>query len=320
MRRITVKSRLWLLLWLISGLVRPGLAAPVPTRRVVFIAGNLSHPALSHEYLAGCLLLQKCLTGVPGLTTAVYAGGWPTATKDGRTADDDAALDSADAIVMYSDGANYASGAPRHPLLQDDRLRVMGRLMRKGAGLGLIHWSLEPTQEHGEKEFLDWVGGAFEVGWSVNPVWKADFPSLPDHPVTRGVEPFSLTDEWHFHFRFQDGRPGVTPILVAIVPPNTLRKKDGLRSGNPAVRAELARGEPQVLMWVTQRDDGGRGFGFGGGHSHLAWKNDNQRKLILNSILWIAHAEVPIGGVASTVSDQDLLANVDVKAVRKFAP
>ena len=138
--------------------------------------------------------------------------------------------------------------------------------------------------------------------------------------MTRGVEPFSIKDEWHFHFRFDEGMPGVTPILAAVVPPDTLRRKDGLRTGNPAVRAEMARGEPQVIMWVKQREDGGRGFGFGGGHSHLAWKNDNQRKLILNSILWIAHAEVPPDGVASTVTDEDLKANVDLKAQRKFVP
>jgi hypothetical protein len=66
-------------------------------------------------------------------------------------------------------------------------------------------------------------------------------------------------------------------------------------------------------MWLAERSDGGRGFGFTGGHFHLNWKNDDQRKVVLNAILWIAQVEIPAGGVASTVTDEDLQANLDPK-------
>ena len=51
------------------------------------------------------------------------------------------------------------------------------------------------------------------------------------------------------------------------------------------------------MAWVTTREDGGRGFGVTGGHFHKSWQEDNFRKLVLNAILWIAHEDVPEGGV-----------------------
>ena len=113
--------------------------------------------------------------------------------------------------------------------------------------------------------------------------------------------------------RFREGMRGVTPILTAVPPPATMQRPDGLRSGNPAVRAAVARGDPQTLMWVAVRDDGGRGFGFTGGHYHLGWKNGDQRKLVLNAILWISRIEVPPGGVESRVTDHDLRENLAPK-------
>jgi|GEM_PF-2112431 len=40
-----------------------------------------------------------------------------------------------------------------------------------------------------------------------------------------------------------------------------------------------------------------RGFGFIGGHFHKGWANNDQRKLVLNAILWTAKATVPASGV-----------------------
>ena len=80
-----------------------------------------------------------------------------------------------------------------------------------------------------------------------------------------------------------------------------------------AVRAEVARGEPQHMAWASERPNGGRGFGFTGGHFHRNWSDDNVRNLVLNAILWIAHAEVPSTGVPSKLTAQELQANQDSK-------
>jgi hypothetical protein len=66
-------------------------------------------------------------------------------------------------------------------------------------------------------------------------------------------------------------------------------------------------------MWCTERADGGRGFGFTGGHFHKNWGDENFRKLILNALLWIAKVPVPEQGVVSHLSGEQLVANLDRK-------
>lgn len=279
------------------------LAVSAADKKIVFIAGPQSHGPREHEHRAGCLLLQTCLANVPGVTSVVYSNGWP--------ANPQAAFDGAAAIVVYADGGG------RHPLLTDDHLQVIGDLMKKGVGLACLHYAVEPTKEKGEKEFLNWIGGAFEIDWSVNPHWDADFKTLPKHPVTRGVNPFKIRDEWYFHMRFRDGMQGVTPILTAIAPESTMERPNGPHSGNPAVREAVKRGEPQHVAWACERSDGGRGFGFTGAHFHNNWANDDFRKLVLNAILWVGKVDVPKGGVKSTVTEELLAQNLDAKAPRK---
>ena len=60
-----------------------------------------------------------------------------------------------------------------------------------------------------------------------------------------------------------------------------------------------------------------RGFGFSGGHFHNGWGNNDQRKLVLNAILWTANADVPASGVESKVSEEELAANQDPKPASK---
>ena len=287
-----------LLLLAILPFIVASLGAAEP-KEIVFLAGPPSHGPGEHEHRAGCLLLKSCLEGFPGVTATVYSNGWPT--------EPDAAFAHAATIVVYSDGGGG------HPLLQDDRLERISELMKKGVGLVCLHYAVEPTKERGEKEFLDWLGGCFEIDRSVNPVWKADFKQLPAHPITRGVHPFTTTDEWYFYMRFRDGMQGVTPILSAVAPPSTMHRPDGPHEGNPAVRESVAHGEMQTTAWACERPDGGRGFGFSGGHYHKNWGNDDVRKLVLNAILWTAKVEVPAEGVQSHVSEEQLKANLDRK-------
>ena len=273
-------------------------AAQAADKKVLLIAGVPSHGPGAHEHNAGVLLLQKCLSGVKGLKTDVALNGWPK---------DPAAFDGVDAVVMYCDG-----GA-RHPALADNRLGVLSTLARRGVGIGCVHYAVEPTKTKGQAEFLQWLGGAFEIDWSVNPHWDAHFKTLPAHSITRGVKPFTIRDEWYFNMRFVEGRKGVTPILAAVPDASTTSRPDGDHSGNPAVRAAVARGEAQIVSWAYDRPDGGRGFGFTGAHFHANWGNNDFRKLVLNAILWLAKMEVPADGVASRVTPEDLAANLDPK-------
>ncbi|MSU40534.1 MAG: hypothetical protein EXS22_07895 [Pedosphaera sp.] len=282
--------------------------------KILFIAGRISHGPLSHEHRAGCLLLAKSLAGIKGITTEVHTDGWVS---------DEKVFENAAAIIVYSDGGGG------HPLLQGDRLAKVGALMKKGVGLGTIHYAVEPTTEKGNKEFRDWIGGCFETHWSVNPHWTAEFTQFPKHPVTQGVKPFKTNDEWYYHMRFREGMQGVTPILTAMPAANTTGwnkdkpadAKTSSHGGNPHVfKSVVERKEAQHLMWVAERDGGGRGFGFTGGHNHLGWGNDEQRKLIGNAILWVANVAVPAAGVESKITQEELMANLDPKGGAKPKP
>ena len=71
------------------------------------------------------------------------------------------------------------------------------------------------------------------------------------------------------------------------------------------------------MMWVYQRPailGPGRGFGFTGGHNHNGWQQDDQRRVVLNAIVWIAGLDVPANGVPSkTPTDEEMAANLDKK-------
>jgi type 1 glutamine amidotransferase len=265
-------------------------------KQIVLVAGRPSHASGEHEFNAGVRLLQQCLRNQPGIESRFVLNGWPKDTS---------VFDGADAIVFFMDGGGG------HPVIQDDRLQVLERYMKQGAGMVCIHYAVEvPKGEAGEK-FLEWIGGYFETFWSVNPHWTADFKEIPDHPIARGVKPFQINDEWYYHMRFQEGMKGVTPILTAVPPEQTRNRGDGPHSGNPHVRAR--KGMPEHVAWAYERPDGGRGFGFTGAHFHKNWGDENFRKVVLNALLWTAKAEVPADGVDCTVTPEDLRKNLDPK-------
>ena len=46
-------------------------------KKIVLVAGSVSHGKGEHEFRAGCLLLKDCLDAVPGVTAVVVTNGWP---------------------------------------------------------------------------------------------------------------------------------------------------------------------------------------------------------------------------------------------------
>jgi hypothetical protein len=78
-----------------------------------------------------------------------------------------------------------------------------------------------------------------------------------------------------------------------------------------------AKGRAETMMWVFERPDGGRSFGFTGGHTHTNWGDANQRRIVLNALLRIAKVEVPSTGVVDRITAEDLKENLDPKPARK---
>ena len=284
--------RLWVVPFFALLLVCPAGSAGAADgkKKIVFLAGAGSHGFGGHAHDAGCRILAKALQeAMPDRLCAVVSRGWPS---------DTATLEGADAVVIYCDGGS----------LLNPHLAELDALMKRGAGLACLHYTLDPGKKETMEKMRDWIGGCYEQSWSVNPSWIAKFKKLPVHPVTRGVKPFRIHDEWYYHMRFRDNMEGVIPILSAVPPDSTRKHPDGPHSGNPAVRARM--GQAEDVAWVYQRPDGGRGFGMAGGHLHWNWAHNDFRKVVLNAIVWIARLEVPPDGVPSKQPPvEDLIAN-----------
>jgi putative membrane-bound dehydrogenase-like protein len=266
-------------------------------KKIIFLAGGPSHGYGAHDHLAGCKLLAAQLEKSLGYKTDVHYKNWPGELS---------AYDGADCVVMYSDGGG---GHPVKKIME-----TMEKVAKRGTGIVCIHYAVEiPKGAEGGDNFLDWTGGYFEAHWSVNPHWVGKFDKFPDHPISRGVQPFAVDDEWYYHMRFRPEMKNVTPILSALPPKDTLSRGDGPHSGNPDVRkAVLERKEIQHVAWAGEREGGGRGFGFTGGHNHWNWGDDNFRKVVLNAIVWCAKGEVPKNGVGGEeVTFEKLTENQD---------
>jgi len=216
-----------------------GLAAA--PREILLIAGPPSHTRLAHEQNAAAVLYARFLNEVPGIHATVSRSGWPA---------DENLIAKADAIWVFCDGGE------KHLIARENHTGQMQAAAGRGAGMMFYHYGVEPPDKSLHKEFLDWTGGLFELRYSVNPIFEADFASLPKHPITRGVTPFKLKDEWYYNIRFREDRKSITEILVATPPASSLSRPDGPHEGNPDVRSKV--GQPQCMMWAYQRPDAGR--------------------------------------------------------------
>ena len=278
------------------------LASPKEDGRTVlcFVSHKTSHGFGAHEYAAGCRLIGQWLAEKypEAKIESRYSINWPEKP--------DEFFKDADSVIIF------CSGGGGH--LVNNHVPELDKVMRTGAGLACLHYAVEVPIGPSAKGMLAWMGGYFEANWSVNPDWKPAFKVFPDHPAARGVKPFQINDEWYFHMRFVEGMKGVTPILSAVAPDETMKRPDGAHSGNPAVREAVAKREPQHVAWTYERGEDyakGRGFGFTGLHYHWNWEEDSFRKSVLNGVAWSANLEIPEGGIETARPTREALeANV----------
>src|SRR5688572_14275339 len=104
----------------------------------------------------------------------------------------------------------------------------------------------------------------------------------------------------------------VTPILTA-KPSDDVRDGPYVSPRGPYPHIVAESGKTETLMWAYERPNGGRSFGFTGGHTHTNWGDANQRRIVLNALLWIAKMNVPPSGVVDRIVPSDLTVNLDPK-------
>ena len=166
-------------------LVAAAIFATLPVRgadkRIVLIAGRPSHPPGMHEFRAGSLLLQKALSGVPGIKVDVYDMGWPAKMVDGARVDDSSLLDTADAVLIYADGGKG------HPAIQGERMKVIDALAARGAGLGFAHYAVDVAPGVPGDAFQRWLGGLLRDELVRQSDVEARLPEVPDPSRSRAA-------------------------------------------------------------------------------------------------------------------------------------
>ena len=162
-------------------LVAAAIFATLPVRgadkRIVLIAGRPSHPAGMHEFRAGSLLLQKALSGVPGIKVDVYDMGWPA--QDGRRRPRRRQL-AARQRRCRAHLCRRRQGQSRDPGRADEGDRRAGGEGRRLSALPIMAWTCPPACRAMPSSAGS--AGYYETNWSVNPMWKPDFQKFPTHP------------------------------------------------------------------------------------------------------------------------------------------
>jgi len=253
-----------------------------------FIVGPSNHPPGTHEVAASTRLLQFCVEQArpvltPGLKTVVH-DGWP---------EDPAALMGARAIVFNGD-----QFPPVRFANTDAILAQLSRLADDGCGFVAIHYAIGINPPHTGsapvRDLLNRLFGGFAnfvpvtEGGTVPRIMTATIePTKHDHPVLRGVQPFTLRDEPYYrnHFAPPPADATFTSLATAMLPPEEPRE--------------------EIVAWSLEYKRGSRGMAIVLPHFYRNWANDDLRKLVLNGIFWAARADVPAAGVPSTITDLD---------------
>jgi type 1 glutamine amidotransferase len=252
--------------------------------KIVLIAGDAgtNHAPGDHEHFAGCALFYRMLQQTAGVAPVMVQDGWP---KNPQT------LKNARAVVFYMDGAGKQT-----TIAHADEIDA---LAKSGVGIAHVHQCIDYPADF-VPHAIRWLGAAYHPATGLRAHWNSTFDKFPDHPVTRGVEPFTLVNEgFIYRLTWIEGLDGVTPILRAKNP----KEKPGVPVS--------ARDE--ICCWAYERSDGGRSFVNTGGHAHANWGQAGFRRLMINGILWAAKVEIPADGAKVDLDPGELVQNMERK-------
>jgi hypothetical protein len=266
---------------------------PALAQKVLFLAGLRDHGLPGrHEYERDMHTLAQSLeasTNLRGITTEVRVGRLP---------EDLALLDGVSVIVIDSSSDRAADETnplfPPNPSTNgrgyDDATTAWlksldERIVRQKIGIVVLHYANWVENWRAREYVLNWTGGLWVQIGSKNPQddWKMELQNKR-HPILRGVKPWTYRDE----------------IFCRFLLPNDTRRTNLILATPTQDKFKVG---PQIASWAFQRDDGGRGFVFGGLDFRDNLARDNYRKFLLNGIAWAANLDIPKGGVDSPTPD-----------------
>jgi hypothetical protein len=291
-RRLTSMS---ILAAVFACVVAPVSTAFAQTKKILFLSGPKDHGAPGrHEYVLDLKTLAESFdhaTNLKGFTTQHLVGKAPT---------DMAAYQDVAAIVIESSSDRDPNET--HPLFPVDPrltggrytpettafLRSLNDLIKANKiGIVLIHYTTWAENAAARALYYEWTGGLWVQSVSRNPVdqWSmTQEPEAKGHPIWNGVKPWSGRDE----------------VFCRFMLPNDKRRTNLLLA---TPQQDTQHVGPQVSSFAYQRDDGGRGFVFGGQDWRENLAKEDHRRFVMNGIAWAAHLEIPAEGIVSPVPD-----------------
>jgi type 1 glutamine amidotransferase len=286
-----VKKTLYLLAALACIAAAP--AAFAQSAKILFLAGPRDHGAPGrHEYERDLKTLARSLeqaTNLRGVTTQLIVGALPRDLAPVR-----------DAAAIVIDSSSDRAENELHPLFPPNPgtngrgydpettayLKALGELIRQNRiGVVILHYASWVENWRAREYYLNWTGGLWVQIASKNPTdeWSMTLENRR-HPILDGVKPWQYRDE----------------IFCRYFLPSDRRRTHLLLASPKEDKAGIG---PQVASWAYQRDDGGRGFVFGGLDFRDNLARDNYRRFLLNGIAWAARLEIPRGGISSPTPD-----------------
>lgn len=241
-------------------------------KRVLLLGqGPDGHPWATHEYQAGLRILAQCLHDVPHLQTILVSADEPW--SEGPEL-----IDGANGVVLFlSQGAHWIHQDPA-------RLAAFQRLAARGGGFVCLHWGMGCKDARYIKEYVNLFGGCHGgPDRKYRVVEVATEIAGPTHPIMQGLIPFDVREEFYYALKFKQPAGTVTPLLNVSI-----------------------EGEMHTVAWAWERPDGGRSFGFSGGHFHENWGLEEYRRMLTQAVLWTLDVPVPEDGLSLEFSQQDL--------------
>jgi type 1 glutamine amidotransferase len=273
--------------------------APVvaDSAKILFLAGPRDHGMPGrHEYERDLRTLAQSFesaTNLHDVKTQLIVGSLPR--------DPDALRDVS---VIVIDSSSDRSEKEIHPLFPPNPTTngrgydaetaawlksLDGQIREKKIGVVILHYASWAENWAAREHYLSWTGGLWVQMGSKNPTdtWTMTLENRK-HPILRGVKPWEYRDEIFCRYLLPNDARRTNLILAT---PREQNREDKQKIGS------------QIAAWAYQRDDGGRGFVFGGLDFRDNLALDNYRKFLLNGIAWAARLEIPKGGIDSPTPD-----------------
>ncbi len=214
---------------LIITLACAATSAAAPKKKLLLIGqGPDGHPVQTHEYFAGLRVLEKSLAPMKDHIDIVQVradGDW----KEGPDL-----LVSADGAVLYlAEGAKWIQADPR-------RYEAFTKLAQRGGGLVALHWAIGTREAKNVAGFQQLFGACHGgddrkykfLETSVTVVGR-------DHPITRGIDDFTIKDEFYYRLKFVDDERGLQPLLTVVEKRATFACTPGARRPGMAIAPGL---------------------------------------------------------------------------------